>query len=284
MTMFQRPFFYVMRFCLLLSYIFLRPMEAVSKDCFITERPIVVVVVSYNNINWYEYNLSSILLQKYSNYRVVYVDDCSPDGTADAVEDFVYSLNQQHRFTLVRNQKRLGSPLANHYQAIMQYCNDDEIVVCVDGDDWLAYETVLQKINAAYANEDVWLTHGTLMEYPSGVVGWSQPVPEEYVLRNAFREYRCPTHLKTFYAWLFKKIDKADLQRDGDFFIATGDQAMMFPMVEMAAERHVFIDDILYVYNMDNPLGESRVHTKLQNDYEAIIRSMPPYRRLDDKP
>lgn len=250
----------------------------------IEEKLLVVVVVSYNNIDWYENNLKSIFQQNYTNYRVLYVDDCSCDGTAEAVEDLVHTLKQDFRFTMVRNVERLGSPLANHYQAIHQYCDDDEIVVCVDGDDWLAHTFVLQRINEVYSSDEIWLTHGSLIENPMGFKGWSIPIPETVVMLNTFREFRCPSHLKTFYAWLFKKIKKEDLFYHHQFFPATGDQAMMFPMIEMASERHAFIPDILYVYNRINVLGESLVNKELQKDCEEEIRSMKPYTRLLDSP
>ena len=54
-----------------------------------------------------------------------------------------------------------------------------------------------------------------------------------------FRDYvHMPTHLRTFYAWLFKKINLEDLLLDGEFFKMTGDQAILYPMIEMAGERH----------------------------------------------
>ena len=248
------------------------------------EKPIVIVVVSYNNTKWVDLNIESIFSQNYNNYRVVYIDDCSPDGTADAVQALVDRLGQQHRFTLVRNTTRAGSPLANHYKAIHEYCKDNEIIACLDGDDWLANSKVLNVINEYYSNYDIWLTHGSLKEYHknnrNGTIGWSIPVPQKIISSNTFRLFRCPTHLKTFYAWLFKKIKLEDLMYEGKFFPATGDQAMMFPMVEMAGTRHKFIPKILYIYNMSNPLGESIVATQLQMDCEAYIRSLQPYAPL----
>lgn len=249
-----------------------------------SEKPLVVVVPSYNNLDWYEENLSSIFMQKYSNYRVVYIDDCSPDGTGDAVKQYVRKVGQQSRFTLIKNPKRLGSPLANHYQAIVNHCDDDEIVLCLDGDDWLAHERVFSIINNAYSTEDIWATHGTLQEYPQGVVSWSIPIPENVIALNKFRHFRCPSHLKTFYAWLFKQIKVEDLMYNGEFFLATGDQAMMFPIIEMAGKRHKFIPNILYIYNMSNPFGESIVATQLQRDMEQEVRNREPYQPLEEKP
>ncbi len=263
-------------------FLFYTPLHG---STFPNEKSIVVLVLSYNNINWVDQNISSILFQDYENYRVVYIDDCSTDGTADAVESLVRSLGQEHRFQLVRNQTRAGSPLANHYKGIYQYCSDHEIIACLDGDDWFANDQVLSIVNTHYSTQDVWLTHGTLMEYHNdqrnGTVGWSKRIPDEIIQKNAFRTFHCPSHLKTFYAWLFKKIKFEDTQYKGNFFPASADQAMMFPMIEMAGERHAFIETILYVYNMTNPLGLSIISTQLQRDCEKHVRSQPPYEKLE---
>ncbi len=39
-----------------------------------------IVIPSYNNIEYYERNLESILNQDYADYRVYYIDDASTDG------------------------------------------------------------------------------------------------------------------------------------------------------------------------------------------------------------
>jgi glycosyltransferase involved in cell wall biosynthesis len=244
------------------------------------EKPIVVLTTTYNNRKWAKKNVSSIFKQDYSNYRVIYIDDASQDGTADLVEKWVNKQKKKPRFELIRNRERAGA-LANIYRAICDHCSDEEIVVSLDGDDWFYDTKVLKKINQAYSAREVWLTHGTLLEFPAGTTGWSLPIPPDIVARNAFRSYRCPSHLRTFYAWLFKRIRLEDLQHKGEFFSMTWDQAMMFPMIEMAGERHAFISEINYVYNMSNPLNDNKVDPQLQRDLEALIRTMPPYQRLN---
>jgi glycosyltransferase involved in cell wall biosynthesis len=244
------------------------------------EKPIVVLITSFNNADWYERNLEILFKQKYDNYRVIYVDDLSPDGTADLVEAYVKKAGQEHRFTLIRNQVR-NLALGNIFYAVHS-CNDWDIIVSYDGDDWFTNDGVLAKINECYTKKKCWLTHGSIIEYPSNHVGWSIPIPADIVKNNAFRQYRCPSHLRTFYAWLFKKIDEEDLKYDGKFFEMTWDMAMMYPMIEMAGERHAFIKDLLYVYNMRTPLNDNKVNANLQRYYDMWIRAMPPYERLDD--
>jgi glycosyltransferase involved in cell wall biosynthesis len=120
---------FIKNFCLLFFF------ENSCLYAFIPERPIVVLVTSYNNKDWCERNVNSILIQDYSNYRVVYLDDCSLDGTADIVEGLVKKLRQESHFSLIRNQKRIGA-LANIYQTIHNYTKNEEIIVSLDGDDW----------------------------------------------------------------------------------------------------------------------------------------------------
>ncbi|MDZ4124183.1 MAG: glycosyltransferase, partial [Hydrogenophaga sp.] len=66
------------------------------------EKHIVVVIPSYNNVQWYKRNLLSIFLQKYNNYSIIYTDDCSTDGTAALVEAFIKQHKQEHRTTIIR--------------------------------------------------------------------------------------------------------------------------------------------------------------------------------------
>lgn len=251
-----------------------------SISSLFAEKPIVILTTSYNNHQWVERNVGSILQQDYDNYRVVYIDDASIDGTADIVERVIKEHPRKIEFNLIRNHERQGA-LANIYNGIHHHCLDEEIVVSLDGDDWFYDSQVLKKIDAVYSSSEIWLTHGTMIEYPNNGMGWSIPIPKDIVEANAFRKYRCPSHLRTFYAWLFKKIKIQDLQYQGQFFKMTWDQAIMFPMCEMAGERHYFFKDITYVYNMANPINDNKVDPQLQNDLEAFIRAMPPYEYLE---
>ncbi len=246
------------------------------------EKPLAVVITSYNNKAWVRRNLESVFIQDYSNYRVIYVDDASFDGTADEVELLVRFYGKESQFTLIRNTERVGG-MCNLYR-VTHSCADHEIIANLDGDDWLPHNQVLKRINIAYSTQNVWLTYGTLVMYPKGGYKWSIPIPQEIIERNAFRECRCPSHFKTFYAWLFKKIDEEDLKYQGEFAPMAWDQAFMFPMIEMAGERHLCIPEITYVYNFLNPISENRINAQRQRDIEAYFRAKRPYARLEESP
>ena len=48
-----------------------------------------IITPSYNNIDWVEYNLASILNQTHTNWRLLYIDDCSTDGTFEKVSEIL---------------------------------------------------------------------------------------------------------------------------------------------------------------------------------------------------
>ncbi len=52
--------------------------------------PFCLIVPSYNNAKSKIYlrNLDSIFMQDYSNYRVIYIDDKSPDKTGEFVSKY----------------------------------------------------------------------------------------------------------------------------------------------------------------------------------------------------
>jgi len=251
-----------------------------SAERVVYEKPFVFLITSYNNSDWYKKNLDSVFSQNYWNYRIVYVDDCSPDGTADLVEAYVTEKNQWHRFTLVRNENR-ALKMENFYNAVHNHCRDEEVVMDLDGDDWLQRNDALQIMNRVYADPEIWTSYCPYVMWPKHFGCGCEPFPEWVHEKNAYREYPWITaSLRAFYGWLFKMIRVEDLKIDGKFFDTTCDLGYMFPMLEMSGGRTKFIPDVLYVYNRDNPINDFRQDFSRQQYVEAFIRGLPRYERL----
>ena len=109
-------------------------------------------------------------------------------------------------------------------------------------------------------------------------------IPEEFIQsHDGIRRWPyAATHLRTFYAGLFKKIQKESLLYEGEFYSMAWDIALMTPMLEMARERHTFITDILYVYNTSNPISDHNVNRGLQLRLHNHIQELAPYERLQN--
>lgn len=241
---------------------------------------LVVVIPSYNNAQWYKYNLASVIGQDYDNFSVVYTDDASTDGTGALVMQYLATVKPHVDVKVIHNAKRQGA-CANLY-AMIHSLDPENIVLTVDGDDWLATPRVLSLINKVYNKYDVLLSYGTLQRYPySRKYSYARSFPVRVIEQNSFREYPwITTQLRTFKAGLYQKIKKADLCWQRSFFQATGDMGFMFPMLEMAGNRSMYIPDILYVYNRATPLNDSKANRKLQAAMGRHIRSKKKYQRL----
>ncbi len=245
-----------------------------------------VVTASFNNVKYVQKYLDSIACQTYKNFRVVYYDDCSDDGMSDYIQAYLENNSElKSKFRLVKNKINVGAH-ENIYRAVHSL-DDDEIVLIVDGDDWLAGDDVLEYLNKVYLDSSVWITYGRFMTYPGGKSGNSEFLPKDIISKNKIRSYKWVTsHLRTFYAWLYKRIKIEDLIFDGKFVRVCGDVAIMFPMLEMSGFHSKFINKILYVYNTDNSNSYWR---KLRNNKASIntaknvsskIKKLPQYKPL----
>jgi glycosyltransferase involved in cell wall biosynthesis len=252
---------------------------AASSFAVSTALHFVIVIPSYNNKDWYQKNLDSVLIQTYKNYDVVYVNDCSTDDTDDLVSAYIKKYCAQKIITKVNNKKRVGA-LANIYR-VVHACNDDDVIVLLDGDDWLAHENVLLRLSEVYTRKENWVVYSQFTQWPYNMIGWNKAFSKRvYQGTDTPRNY-APSHLRTFYAGLFKRIKLEDLLYEGDFFAMTWDKAIMLPMVEMASDGHVeFVPEVLYIYNHSNPISDHNIDLALQQKLDSIIVNKKKYAPL----
>lgn len=243
------------------------------------QKEFAIVVPTYNNSRFCIANIESLIRQKYDNYHVYIINDASTDDTYEKLKTYIIDHACEDLVTLINNKERAGA-LANYY-AVISSLEDHVIVLNVDGDDWLAHDKVLFLLNKVYDDSYVWLTYGQFKQYPSGEIGFCKPISYEVIEQHTYRKSDwLSTHLRTYYAWLFKKIDINDLCYDGHFMRACGDRAVMYPMLEMCAGHFACIQDVLYIYNCANPLADVRINLEEQQKMCRYICSLKPYGAL----
>mgnify|MGYP003334132742 CR=1 FL=1 len=81
--------------------------------------------------------------------------------------------------------------------------DDEDIVVELDGDDFLLTDNVLSKVSNFYKDKNIWITNGSFM-YTNGVQGFSSEVNPDTVRKDAFTF----SHLRTWKSFLWKAIPK----------------------------------------------------------------------------
>lgn len=93
---------------------------------------VTLVVFTYNQENYIEASVNSVLAQDYPNLKVVISDDCSTDRTFERAKKLVKSYAGAHVIELRRNEQNLG--LINHVNTVISEV-DTELVVVAAGDD-----------------------------------------------------------------------------------------------------------------------------------------------------
>jgi len=247
------------------------------------QKSIVIVSASYNNAAFYKENLLSVFNQDYDNWHLYYIDDCSTDGTGKLVQEFIDEHKMRDKVTLILNKTRQRH-LYNQYHAIAR-CKNDQIIAILDADDHFAHKHVLSHLNHVYEDPEIWLTYGQY-RYSSGKPGKAAPLSDKMIANNCIRHFKnwTATHLRSFYAGLFKCIKEEDLLFNGRFFPRCADISTMVPMIEMAGEHAKFIPDVLYVYNDENPIQQLPEEKQLTITCLAEIRKRSNYHRLEIAP
>ena len=236
------------------------------------------IVVPFYNTEKYILNcIKSIKKQNYTNYECILIDDISTDNSLQIAKNYI---NHDSKFKIVLNQEKKYA-LRNIYEGILSLNpKDEDVIVTLDGDDWFSSSDSLNILNEYYSNQDILMTYGSYKEYPSNLLGnFSKQIPQNVIDNKTFRESAWMTsHLRSFKYKLWKNIKKQDLlDEDGNFFKVTWDLAMMFPMLEMSGNKSKFIKEILYVYNIDNPLNDHKTNHSLQLYCENLIRKKNKY-------
>lgn len=235
----------------------------------------VILTTTYNCESFVERSIMSIMSQRYKDFKCYITDDMSTDNTVKIIKQ---TIKDDPRFILIENHEKFYQP--GNYEQVIRWrgIEGDEICVEVDGDDWLPNSNVFTKINEVYQDENVWMTSGSF-KYHDGRQGFANP-PSRFT--DIRKQTFTLSHLRTWKAWLWKKILPEDLKDENDkFWSVAGDLAFMFPMLEMAGQEHYrFLSDINYIYNESNPMNDHKVNLNKVMETVHKIRNKKEYTKL----
>ena len=242
---------------------------------------LVVVSAFWNASDYIDKCITSVKNQKFTDFSMYLIDDMSTDDTVEKIKKLIIG---DDRFKLIINSTKKYK-LRNFDELIIDdsLIDDEDVIIELDGDDWLFDNNVLQKIYERYTNnKNLWMTNGSFI-YSNGMIGFSSKVNPSSVRTDPFRL----SHLRTWKSHLWRSIEEESfIGPDGEYFRSAPDVAYSFPMVEMAGLKHYeFIPDLMYVYNAESPYNEHKPNSsdgglQSQSNNANFIRSMKPYRPL----
>ena len=237
----------------------------------------IILTGFYNAENYIERCLGSIMGQSYKDFTCYITHDLSTDKSVELVKNMIEG---DSRFILIDDNEKKLYQAGNFDKVIRNNINilDNDVLIEVDGDDYLPDSNVFKRINELYKDNSVWIANGSF-RYHEGPVGFASKQDNFDALRKA---NFTASHIRTWRAFLWRNINENDLKdENGDYWQWSGDLCFMFPMLEMAGEEHYrFMTDINYVYNAQNPINEHKVDITMVNDHATKIRNKVPYKKL----
>jgi len=238
----------------------------------------IVIVPVYNSEIYIEKCLSSIISQNYNNFNLVVMDDCSTDGTYTILYNM---LKHQQNATVYMNDVRMSSASGNIAAAIKLFSfGKEDIIVTVDGDDFLYNSNVLSYLNDVYQDTYIYMTYGQYIPMSKSYGKFCKPIVDTRTYRKSGQWVA--SHLRTFKNKLWHKIKDNDLRdKQGNYYKVAGDASYIYPLIEMCGQKHCkFVDEILYVYNDLNPANDMKANVKEQLRVAAGIRNKPIYKEI----
>lgn len=236
------------------------------------QNKIVVVSPFYNAEKYLKDCILSVAQQDYHNYVHILIDDKSTDnGYAVAIETIsTLSEDLQNKFVVIKNEGNVGA-VKNQIDHIRQQ-NSDDIIILLDGDDWLINNNTIFHMYNDYYNDGAEFTYGSCWSLTDSIPLIAQDYPEEVKQNKAYRSHHFNwiipyTHLRTFKKKLIENVDDSKFKdENGNWFKAGGDGSVFYALIEEAKPDAVrSIKEVIYNYNDINPLNDYKVNGAEQN-------------------
>ena len=254
---------------------YVRSLTPYTKDDIMNNK-FKIIVTTYNpGIEYIIKCLNSIEIQDYKKYQVCVVDDCSTKDS-NKIKDIIKKYCKKNNWKYIFNSNNLGMINSFILATEVLECDDEDILVSIDGDDRLFNNKVFTNLNDKYDKKTL-VTFGNFVTIKNNINEFDKSkcnqdwykIFKEKSFRTGNWYY---SHLKTFKYKVFKQIDKKDFKINGKFVKSATDRALMYPILEMVGDKFKCINEPLYVYNSEhlesnNTNKNKRIQQTFNSDY-----------------
>lgn len=255
------------------------------------------LIVPFGERNKLERCLLSIKGQVYDNYTCTLIDDCG-DGK-DALYLFEKLELKNKNFRYIKTLKKHYPLKAREIATDLLDANPADIIIHIDGDDWLSSPDVLQTIDNIYRNGKTLITYGNLINHkdvfkkpldkfePNNMSKrWnvSQDLPQSEILTvgpiketdtNQGDWKTAPwfsLHLRSFkYSKWLEHTRECFFNKDKEYLRVATDAAILIPMLNNTNYTQInFVPDVMYVYQN----GANTIHSKKEISNDTKLEAL----------
>lgn len=207
---------------------------------------IYILVIFYNCAQYLHECIQSIVKQDYKNLEVIVYDDGSTDNSKEICE---YYCTTQSNFYYFKNDNNEGPASArfNGFNIIrnkLQSLND--IVLQIDGDDYLCNKDALNIINHTYNLHKPNITFGSMLgKFSNGTQNYEMP--------DDFKSQWLYDHPRSFISYFLKEFDISLFTMDNKYLKRYTDRLFIYHVLERSGRKKTKkIQSELYYYRSHN--------------------------------
>lgn len=239
-------YFYSPLKCLLLSESKTeRKKTALVTYPILDDKSFVIFIFAHEDSGDYRRCLLSVLTQEYDNLKIFYIDESQAKGEEEGVRAFLSLHDPFQRVRYIQSESEQDS-FERFYQ-IMHGRPPSEVALVLKTSDFLSEKDVLNRLNSAYANSDIWMTFARCAESPSYRLMendkkrfLTQFKRAEFLDTRAFLS----STMYSFYVGLFHSIKLQDFLDEGTFFSKLEHLVFMTPILELGKHHAIEMNEV----------------------------------------
>lgn len=197
-----------------------------------------ILIANYNNGKFFNDCYQSFLLQTYSDWEAVIVDDRSTDDSVAIIKDII---KDDSRFRFYENEKNSGVGITK--SKLIELASG-EICGFVDPDDAITTNALQSAISIFKKNQKAVLTYSSFMKCDENLKPFEQFKSGMQVINNDPHFFNCPVHIVHFVCFrraIYMQTDKMN----SEMRIAE-DQDLYLKMYEKG--KVIYINEPNYLY------------------------------------
>jgi glycosyltransferase involved in cell wall biosynthesis len=233
------------------------------------QRRIVVISPFWNAENYIEKHIRSVASQDYDNYLHILINDASTDNSRQIAEQTIKDVNTSS-IVLINKEQNNGC-IRNQLFAINEFVKTDDIVILLDGDDWLINNnTIFHYYNDLY-NQGYEFTYGSMWSVVDNIPLIAQEYPDEVKKSKTYRSHhfnwKIPyTHLRTCIGKHFQDLNETKFKVNDEWMKSGADNPLFYELIERVDLEKIYCNrEIVCNYNDANPLNDYKVRGEEQN-------------------
>jgi glycosyltransferase involved in cell wall biosynthesis len=227
-----------------------------------------ILIPIYNFGLFLDECIKSIISQDYNNWFCILFDDGSTDNSSIICNK--YTKKYPNKFKYVKLDSKNNGPAYSKWhgiQEIKKMCNPNDMMIIIDGDDYLINNNALSIINKKYIDTNCW---GTFGSYKGKFDNMKNKVNMKKYSRNNWF-YMPPRTCKCFILNMF--IINDFKYKNKEWLKKATDVAFFCNIIEWSGIKNIqYINNILYQYREHSNNGYKNKDTKLIEHEKYVIK------------